>query len=122
MAGVEGVALDAGRWLLTLDTATATADAERLYQRLGWILAGVIPRFALNPDRTLTENVVVLEGACAFPTGRVRADRGPKGPLRTKLVGHLLCRQPGSGAQWLALLRASLDGRPTWFVSRSDDV
>ncbi len=53
MAGVERAALDAGRWLLTLDTATA--DAERLYQRLGWKAAGVIPQYALNPDRTLTD-------------------------------------------------------------------
>jgi GNAT superfamily N-acetyltransferase len=52
MAGVERIALDAGRWLLTLDTATA--DADRLYTRLGWTLAGVIPGYALNPDGTLT--------------------------------------------------------------------
>lgn len=52
MAGVERAARDAGRWLLTLDTATA--DAERLYERLGWKPAGVIPQYALNPDRTLT--------------------------------------------------------------------
>jgi GNAT superfamily N-acetyltransferase len=49
MAGVERVALEHGRWLLTLDT-----DAERLYGRLGWTLAGVIPCYALNPDSTLT--------------------------------------------------------------------
>jgi GNAT superfamily N-acetyltransferase len=52
MVGVERAALDAGRWLLTLDTATS--DAERLYARLGWSFAGVIPNYALNPDRTLT--------------------------------------------------------------------
>lgn len=33
--------LDLGRRLLTLDTATA--EAARLYQRLGWTVAGVIP-------------------------------------------------------------------------------
>jgi len=52
MAEVERVGLAAGRWLLTLDTATA--DAERLYRRLGWAPAGVIPCYALNPDSTLT--------------------------------------------------------------------
>jgi GNAT superfamily N-acetyltransferase len=52
MADLERVALDEGRWLLTLDTATA--DAARLYERMGWTLAGVIPYYALNPDRTLT--------------------------------------------------------------------
>ena len=53
MAGVERAALDAGRWLLTLDTATAAA--ARLYVRRGWSLAGVIPSYALNPDGTPTE-------------------------------------------------------------------
>jgi ribosomal protein S18 acetylase RimI-like enzyme len=53
MVGLERVALDLGRWLLTLDTATD--DAARLYLRLGWNLAGVIPHYALNPDRTLTD-------------------------------------------------------------------
>ena len=53
MKAVEPVALAAGRWLLTLDTATA--DAARLYERMGWKLAGVIPNYALNPDRTLTD-------------------------------------------------------------------
>lgn len=53
MVALEGAALDAGRWLLTLDTATP--DAERLYRRMGWQRAGVIPDYALNPDGTLTQ-------------------------------------------------------------------
>jgi ribosomal protein S18 acetylase RimI-like enzyme len=52
MEGVEQAAREAGRWLLTLDTATS--DAERLYRRLGWTEAGAIPNYALNPDGTLT--------------------------------------------------------------------
>ena len=52
MVELERVALDAGRWLLTLDTATDAA--VRLYERLGWRLAGVIPDYAQNPDRSLT--------------------------------------------------------------------
>lgn len=56
MREVERVALDAGRWLLTLNSATA--DAGHLYQRLGWTVAGVIPRCALNPDRTLTDTTL----------------------------------------------------------------
>jgi GNAT superfamily N-acetyltransferase len=55
MAGLERTALDAGRWLLTLDTATE--DAARLYRRMGWSRAGAIPNYALNPDSTLTETV-----------------------------------------------------------------
>jgi GNAT superfamily N-acetyltransferase len=52
MLALERAALDAGRWLLTLDTATPAA--ERLYRRMGWVFAGVIPRYALNPDGTFT--------------------------------------------------------------------
>ena len=52
MEGIERAAHDAGRWLLTLDTATT--DAERLYRRLGWTEAGAIPNYALNPNSTLT--------------------------------------------------------------------
>jgi GNAT superfamily N-acetyltransferase len=53
MAELEPVALDLGRWLLTLDTATP--DAVRLYERMGWTPAGAIPKYALNPDGSLTE-------------------------------------------------------------------
>ena len=52
MAELERVALGAGRWLLTLDTATA--DAVRLYERMGWTASGAIPKYALNPDGSLT--------------------------------------------------------------------
>ena len=55
MAALEETAAEAGRWLLTLDTATD--DAERLYRRLGWSRSGVIPSYALNPDGTLTDTV-----------------------------------------------------------------
>lgn len=40
-----------GRTLLVLDTASATA--ERLYERLGWQRAGVVPDYALLPDGAL---------------------------------------------------------------------
>jgi len=49
MEHAEKVCRDAGRTLLVLDTQTGGA-AERLYQRLGWTAAGVIPNFALLPD------------------------------------------------------------------------
>lgn len=45
----ERVALEAGKTLLVLDTVTG-ADAERLYERLGWQRCGVIPNYALWPD------------------------------------------------------------------------
>jgi ribosomal protein S18 acetylase RimI-like enzyme len=52
MAELERVAVDRGRRLLTLDTATG--DAARLYERTGWQEAGTIPGYALNPDGSLT--------------------------------------------------------------------
>ncbi len=52
MAGLEQAALERGRRLLTLDTATGAA--ARLYERMGWSAAGTIPDYALNPDGTLT--------------------------------------------------------------------
>jgi ribosomal protein S18 acetylase RimI-like enzyme len=49
MDHAEKVSRLAGKTLLVLDTATGGA-AERLYQRLGWTSAGVIPNYALLPD------------------------------------------------------------------------
>jgi RimJ/RimL family protein N-acetyltransferase/predicted N-acetyltransferase YhbS len=53
MAELEREALERGRWLLTLDTATGAA--ARLYERMGWQPAGTIPGYALNPDGSLTD-------------------------------------------------------------------
>lgn len=47
MRAAEQAARVAGRTLLVLDTASA--DAERLYARLGWQRCGVIPGYALLP-------------------------------------------------------------------------
>jgi GNAT superfamily N-acetyltransferase len=48
LAAAETHARNAGRTLLVLDTASA--DAERLYERHGWQRVGVIPNYALYPD------------------------------------------------------------------------
>lgn len=48
MRAAESEAARAGKTLLTLDTATD--DAERLYESLGWVRAGRIPNYALMPD------------------------------------------------------------------------
>lgn len=56
MLAAEREARAERKLLLTLDTASA--DAERLYQRLGWNRCGVIPEFALNPDGTPCDTVV----------------------------------------------------------------
>ncbi|MDC8757093.1 GNAT family N-acetyltransferase [Janthinobacterium fluminis] len=48
MAAAEQAARDCGKTLLVLDTASA--EAARLYARLGWQQSGVIPGYALLPD------------------------------------------------------------------------
>ena len=47
MRAAEAEARRSGKSLLVLDTASG--DAERLYARLGWTLAGIIPDYALWP-------------------------------------------------------------------------
>lgn len=49
MRAVEDIARREGRRLLTLDTVTGEAG-WRLYKRLGWQEAGVIPDYALYPS------------------------------------------------------------------------
>jgi GNAT superfamily N-acetyltransferase len=56
MRAAEDAALASGKTLLVLDTASA--DAERLYARLGWSRVGVIPDFALMPDGAMCSTTV----------------------------------------------------------------
>lgn len=48
MRAAEAAARECGKSLLVLDTVTG-GDAERLYEQLGWVRVGVIPRYALMP-------------------------------------------------------------------------
>jgi GNAT superfamily N-acetyltransferase len=48
MQAAEDAARDCGKTLLVLDTASA--EAERLYERQGWVRVGVVPDFALLPQ------------------------------------------------------------------------
>jgi len=48
LEAAERAARDTGKTLLVLDTASA--EAERLYERRGWQRVGTIPNFALWPD------------------------------------------------------------------------
>jgi GNAT superfamily N-acetyltransferase len=48
MRAAEDLARACGKSLLVLDTASG--DAERLYQRLGWVLVGTVPDYALWPQ------------------------------------------------------------------------
>lgn len=56
MMRAEAEALAAGRSLLVLDTASA--DAYRLYRRLGWVEVGVIPEYALGPSGDYVDTTV----------------------------------------------------------------
>jgi GNAT superfamily N-acetyltransferase len=49
MRAAEDTARDCGKTMLVLDTVTG-GDAERLYTRLGWQRAGVVPDYALWPQ------------------------------------------------------------------------
>lgn len=49
MMAIDDAARAAGKTLLILDT-TRGGDAERLYERAGWIRFGVVPGHALLPD------------------------------------------------------------------------
>ena len=59
MQTVEDAARVAGYRLLTLDTKRGDT-AERLYHRLGWTRAGVIPRFAVDPDGMTPHDAVIF--------------------------------------------------------------
>ena len=48
MRAAEATARECGKTLLVLDTANP--EAERLYERMGWTRAGVVPGFALLPQ------------------------------------------------------------------------
>jgi acetyltransferase len=59
MLAVEDEARRAGFTLLTLDVKRGAA-AELLYRRMGWIAAGVIPRYALDTDGRTPHDTVVF--------------------------------------------------------------
>lgn len=56
MRAAEGEARSRGRTLLTMDTASGTA--ERLYIELGYVRVGVIPGYARLPDGPLCDTTV----------------------------------------------------------------
>jgi GNAT superfamily N-acetyltransferase len=65
MRAAEATARDCGKTLLVLDTVTG-GDADRLYQRLGWVRVGDIPGYALFPRGGLCSTTVFyrdLDGA-----------------------------------------------------------
>lgn len=59
MVAIEAAARAAGFGLLTLDTKGGD-PAEQLYRDLGWIAAGTIPGFAVDPDGVTPHDAVVF--------------------------------------------------------------
>jgi GNAT superfamily N-acetyltransferase len=57
MQTIEEAAREAGFTLLTLNTKRADGG-EHLYRRLGWVVVGTIPGYALNPDGALHDTVI----------------------------------------------------------------
>jgi GNAT superfamily N-acetyltransferase len=57
MEAAEQMARDCGKTLLVLDTVTGS-DAERLYERLGWVRVGTIPDYALQSRGGLASTTV----------------------------------------------------------------
>lgn len=57
MQSIEDAARHSGFSLLTLDAKRGEA-AEHLYRRMGWLPAGTIPRYALDPDGTPHDAVI----------------------------------------------------------------
>lgn len=56
LRAAEATARECGKTLLVLDTASG--EAERLYERLGWVRVGVIPGYALLPEGGLCDTTV----------------------------------------------------------------
>jgi ribosomal protein S18 acetylase RimI-like enzyme len=63
MRAAEDRALALGRTLLTLDTADDAA--ARLYERLGWQRAGIIPNYALFPDGRPCDTIIYYKDLSA---------------------------------------------------------
>ncbi len=53
LRAAEELARELGKSLLVLDTASA--EAERLYSRLGWVRVGIVPDYALLPGGGLCD-------------------------------------------------------------------
>jgi GNAT superfamily N-acetyltransferase len=59
MQAIEQEARQSGFRLLTLD-AKAGGEADALYRKLGWIPAGTIPSYALDPDGRASHDAVIF--------------------------------------------------------------
>lgn len=58
MSELERVARDRGLRLLYLDTSEGRSGAQDFYESLGYLYAGGIPEWALDPDGTPARNAI----------------------------------------------------------------
>ena len=68
MRAAEQAALARGRDLLVLDTVTG-AEGARLYERLGWVRVGDIPRYALWPTGGYVPTTYYYRDLSTAPVG-----------------------------------------------------
>lgn len=61
MADLEARARARGLTLLFLDTSEGRGGAQELYERLGYVYAGGIPGYALDPDGTPVKNAIYFK-------------------------------------------------------------
>lgn len=76
MRAVEDEARALGKTLLVLDTASA--EAERLYERQGWVRCGVIPGFALLPAGGLCATTLYYRQLAPAPEAAGAPPQSPK--------------------------------------------
>jgi GNAT superfamily N-acetyltransferase len=81
MAAVEAEAAAVQRTLLTLDTVTG-GHAEVLYRSVGYLIAGVIPGYALNYNSTVLESTTLMYKSIAASPD-VALDRCEEEPVRS---------------------------------------
>jgi predicted GNAT family acetyltransferase len=91
MQHAEQLARSGGKTLLVLDTASA--DAERLYARLGWQRCGVIPGYALLPEGGLCDTTFFYREL------GVAAQSAPDGHVLDNPVWNALTSSHSSMAQ-----------------------
>jgi GNAT superfamily N-acetyltransferase len=74
----EATARDCGRTLLVLDAVTG-GDAARMYERLGWIRVGDVPRFALMPTGEFCSTTYFYRDLGGETRSEPAEDRGAEG-------------------------------------------
>jgi GNAT superfamily N-acetyltransferase len=77
MEAAEAAARVAGKTLLVLDTASG--DAERLYDRMGWTRVGVVPGYALWPDGRPCATAYYYKSLSIFQQGDAAGLAGSEG-------------------------------------------